>query len=136
MEISKEVFDLIFPQGIFEWFKIIKGETNGDDASIVLEEKDIPPFEKGTNPKIIARKFHDITVTDFPLRGKRTLLTFRRRYWKVEGQKDYLKRDIQICFPGTQLEKEFANFLKDDGGRESGLADFYRRVATDPTQRI
>ncbi|MDO8592456.1 MAG: hypothetical protein Q7R92_01615, partial [bacterium] len=45
------------------------------------------------------------------------------------GQKELLKRDIQLNFPGTQLEKEFADFLKEDGGRESGLADFYRQVS-------
>lgn len=136
MELKKEIFELIFPQGIFEWFEITKGEINGADVSIILEEKDIPPFKAGSESKIIARKFHEITVTDFPLRGKRTLLTFRRRYWKVEGQKEYLKRDIQICFPGTQLEKEFADFLKEDGGRGTILAGFYRKVAATPGERI
>jgi hypothetical protein len=47
-----------------------------------------------------------------------------------------LKRDIKLTAAGTQLEKEFADFLKEDGGRESGLADFYRRVSADPSQRI
>jgi len=66
--------------------------------------------------KIIAKKFHEITITDFPLRGRRTLITFRRRYWKVEGEEKYLKRDIKLAFPGTQLEEEFGNFLKEDSG--------------------
>jgi len=137
MEIKKEIFELIFPKGIFEWFEIIKGDIKGEDISITLEEKDNPPLtEAGGNQKIIARKFHEITVTDFPLRGKRTLLTFRRRYWKIEGKKEYLKRDIQICFPGTQLEKEFADFLKEDGGRGTILAGFYRKVSTNPGKRI
>ena len=65
--------------------------------------------------KILARKFHEITITDFPIRGRRTLLTFRRRYWKIEGEEKYLKRDIKLVFPGTQLELEFANFLKENG---------------------
>ena len=99
-----------------------------------MEEKDNPPIKE--NQKIIARKFHDITITDFPLRGRRTLLTFRRRYWKIEGQKEYLKRDIPLAFPGTQLEKEFADFLKEDGGRGTILAGFYRKVSKDPRERI
>ncbi len=111
MEIKKEVFELVFPQGTFEWFEITDGSSDAENTYITLTEKDIPPLGKGDERKqILARKFHDITITDFPLRGKRTLLTFRRRYWKIEGQKEYLKRDIQLAFAGTQLEQEFAVF--------------------------
>lgn len=117
MEIKKEIFELIFPEGTFEWFEITDGKRDTENNYITLTEKDIPPLAKGQeNIKIMARKFHDITVTDFPLRGRRTILTFRRRYWKLEGQKEYLKRDIELTFPGTQLEQEFASFLKGDCG--------------------
>lgn len=137
MEIKKEIFELIFPQGIFDWFEIIKGEIKDEDVLITLEEKDLPPLtEEHKNKKIIARKFHEFTVTDFPLRGKRTLLTFRRRYWKIEGQKEYLKRDIKFSFAGTQLAKEFADFLKADGGRRTVVARFYRQITAPPGQRI
>ena len=134
MEIQQKVLELIFPKGVFEWFDLVGGTVDGEDIKITMEEKDNPPIKE--NQKIIARKFHDITITDFPLRGRRTLLTFRRRYWKIEGQKEYLKRDIPLAFPGTQLEKEFADFLKEDGGRETILAGFYRKVSKDPRERI
>lgn len=134
MVIQQKVLELIFPQGVFEWFDLTDGVIDGENIRITLEEKDNPPVsEENKNQKIIAKKFHDITITDFPIRGKRTLLTFRRRYWKIEGQKEYLKRDIQLAFLGTQLEKEFAIFLKDDGGRGTILAKFYRQVSTDPS---
>jgi hypothetical protein len=134
MEIQQRVLELIFPKGVFEWFNLTGGTVDGEDIKITLEEKDNPPIEE--NQRIIARKFHDITITDFPIRGKRTLLTFRRRYWKIEGQKEYLKRDILLVFPGTQLEKEFADFLKEDGGRGTILAGFYRKVSKNPGERI
>jgi len=115
MEIKKEIFELIFPKGTFEWFDIIDGKSDEQNTYITLQEKDIPPLSKeNKDKKIIARKFHDITITDFPLRGKRTQLTFRRRYWQIEGQTEYLKRDIQLAFAGTRLEQEFAVFLKED----------------------
>ena len=126
--------EIIFPKGIFEWFDLKEGASDENNARIIFEEKDRPPIKE--NQKIIARNFHEIAITDFPLRGKRTLLTFRRRYWKIEGQKEYLKRDIQLSFPGTQLEKEFADFLKEDGGRGTILAGFYRKVSKDPEERI
>lgn len=137
MEVQQKVLEIIFPKGVFEWFDLIDGVVDDEDIKIILEEKDIPPLTtEDKDLKIIARKFHDITITDFPIRGKRTLLTFRRRYWKIEGQKEYLKRDIQLSFLGTQLETEFANFLKEDGGRGTILANFYRKVSKDPDQRI
>jgi hypothetical protein len=137
MVIQQKVLELIFPKGVFEWFDLVDGAIDGEDIRITLEEKDNPPLgEDNKHQKIIARKFHDITITDFPIRGKRTLLTFRRRYWKIEGQKEYLKRDIQLSFIGTQLEQEFAIFLKEDGGRGTILANFYRQVSKDPSQRI
>jgi len=122
MQLNKEIFELIFPQDVFEWFEITSGKSDETTARITFTEKDIPPLtSENQNKKIIARKFHDITISDFPLRGKRTLLTFRRRYWKIEGQKEYLKRDIKLTFPGTQLEKKFAVFLKEYSGRAIDL---------------
>jgi hypothetical protein len=117
IQLTKEVFELIFPQDIFEWFDLKSGTSDGAITRITFVEKDIPPLTPETqDKKIIARKFHNITISDFPLRGKKVLLTFRRRYWKIEGQKEYLRRDIQLAFPGTQLEKKFAVFLKAHGG--------------------
>ena len=137
MNLKKELFELIFPQGIFEWFELTDSKNDEQNVYITLEEKDLPPLTETTkDKKIIGRKFHNITITDFPLRGKRTLITLRRRYWKLEGEENYLKRDIQIAFPGTQLETEFALFLKEDGGATAALPSFYRKVSLPPSERI
>lgn len=119
MGIKEDILELVFPKGTFEWFEITDGKRDVDDKTtyITLTEKDIPPLtEENKNKKIIAKKLHDITITDFPLRGRRTFLTFRRRYWILDGQKEYLKRNIKLAFAGTQLEQEFAVFLKGDRG--------------------
>ncbi len=130
MNLEKQLYELIFPQGTFEHFTVTEGHSDERNAYITLEEKDDPPLtRKHRNKNIVARKFHDITITDFPLRGKRTNLTFRRRYWKIEGQREYLKRDSRLTAPGTQLETEFADFLKEDGGRRTGLTCLYRALA-------
>lgn len=137
MTSEKKILELFLPEGILEWFEIAGGDKKENDLRIILEEKNTPPLrEELKNKKIISKGFKEITITDFPIRGRRTLLTFRRRYWQVEGQKELLKRDIQLNFPGTQLEKEFADFLKEDGGRECGLARFYRQVSLPPGKRI
>ena len=134
---SKNILELILPDGTLEWFNVIEGEKDENNIYIILEEKNIPPLsENDKDKKVFTKGFTDITITDFPIRGKRTLLKFRRRYWKVEGQKEYLKRDIKLSFTGTQLEKEFADFLKEDGGRGTLLAGFYRKVSAPPCERI
>lgn len=91
----------------------MSGKKDDKIVSIVFEEKNIPPISD-PNAKVISKGFTDITITDFPIRGRKSLLTFRRRYWQIEGQKKLLKRNIKLSFPGTQLEKEFADFLKED----------------------
>jgi hypothetical protein len=115
MTIEQSILELIFPKDIFEWFDPVQGEKDEHEVRIVFEEKNIPPIED-KNKKIISKEFTNITITDFPIRGRQTLLTFRRRYWKIVGKKKLLKRDIKIAFPCTQLEQEFATFLKEDGG--------------------
>ena len=134
---EKSILELVLPDGVFEWFDVAGGDRDENDLKITLEEKNIPPIPEDLKErKIVSKGFTDITITDFPIRGRRTLLTFRRRYWQVEGEQKLLKRDIKLSFPGTQLENEFAVFLKEDGGKKSGLANFYRKVSLPPTERI
>lgn len=115
MQLS-DVFEVFLPEGTLKWFEVVKSTKTEKEVHIILEEKNIPPItDKLKDKKITAKDFVNITVTDFPIRGRRALLTFRRRRWIMEGEKEYLKRDIDLTFPGTQLEKEFASFLKDRG---------------------
>lgn len=137
MQIEKSIIELFFPEGVLEWFDIINGSKDEDNIYLTLQEKNIPPLsEEEKNKKVIPKGFKEITITDFPLRGRRTLIKFKRRYWQIEGQDGYLKRNIKFNFPGTQLEKEFADFLKEDGGRGTLLAGFYRKVSAPPGKRI
>ena len=54
MQISKEVFELIFPQGLFDWFDLTEGKGDDENVYITLEEKDIPPVtDKIKDKKII-----------------------------------------------------------------------------------
>jgi len=119
MQLTQEMFEAIFPKGVFEYFDITACEIQKNEVHFVFTEKDLPPLlPEHKGKKILRSKLHPITITDYPLRGKKTLLTFKRRYWKLDGVQKYLKRDIQLNFPGTQLEREFALFLK-GGSRES-----------------
>lgn len=134
---ESSALDVFLPEGTRRYFVVSAYSKDETDIRIVLEEKDEPPLtETEVGKKIISKGFHDITITDFPIRGHRSLLTFKRRYWQVEGRKELLKRDLPLTFPGTHLETEFANFLKEDGGVAASLPGFYRRMSTPPDQRI
>ncbi len=126
VSIETSVLALFLPTGTLEWFDVVEGTRIDDGIKLVLEEKNLPPLLPEYKGRHISSKgFYDITVTDFPIRGKRTLLIFRRRRWKVEGEKELLKRDIHLCAPGTQLETEFAAFLKGASRETRDLFDEY-----------
>ncbi len=136
MQIKEEHLKIFFPQDTFKWFKLNSIKDDEENVYIILEEKNNPPIKGKLKNKVKFKKFTNITITDFPLRGKRTLLTFRRRYWKVEGQTEYLKRDINLNFSGTKLNEEFANFLKESSGKQGFPAEFYSRVSLPASERI
>lgn len=111
MTMEQSLWQLVFPEQIFTWFDPLEATKDADAVRIVFQEKNIPPV---TDPHktVLSKGFRDITISDFPLRGRTTLLTFRRRVWQIEGEPGVIKRDIKLTFPGTLLEKAFADFLK------------------------
>ena len=114
INISTHVMELFLPQDTLKWFDIVDAQKQTDCINVILEEKNNSPLPSWYNgEQILSKGFKDITITDFPIRGKKALLTFRRRYWKIEGYDVLLKRSIKLTAEGTLLEKEFADFLKE-----------------------
>lgn len=103
------------PNGVLDWFDVKKIERGDKKIRIELQEKNIVPEvpDEHQGKRIISKGFKKIVVDDFPIRGRKTELVFFRRVWQIEGVKEMLKRDIDLCVPGTNLEKEFADFLKE-----------------------
>jgi len=113
---NNELLDVFLPEGVLEWFFVKEIDKNPQRIQIVFEENNTPPIPQEHRGKtILSKGFKDIFVDDFPIRGQKAQLLFRRRVWQIEGEKSLLKRDIQFCAPGTSLEKEFAAFLKELG---------------------
>lgn len=124
--IDSSILELFLPNGTMEWFNIVSGQGTDTEVNIILEEKNMPPLQdEHKNKKVTSKGFFEITITDFPIRGRKASLTFRRRRWKVEGQQELLKRDIKLCAPGTQLETEFANFLKEQSREVRDILNEY-----------
>ena len=126
---NKELLAAFLPEHTLDYFRVAKFKKDDREIAIVLEEKNepppLPPELRGK--RIQSKGFWKITVDDFPIRGRKVKLLFRRRVWKVEGQKELLKRDIPLTAAGTQLEQEFARFLKAGSRRETHTSAGDRR---------
>jgi len=115
MENLEELAKLLLPQGILEYFDYKSYKTENKKIIITLIEKNTVPKlpAQYKNRKIRQKGFKQISVNDFPVRGKQVQLHFRRRVWQIQGVKELYKREIpDVIFPGTRLEKQFADFLK------------------------
>jgi len=115
MELSptEKAFAYFLPDSTLEYFEIVSSQRTDTDLTITLEEKNNPPLEERHRGMPVESKgFKNITITDFPVRGRKTTLIFRRRRWEVGAET--LKRDINLRAPGTMLEREFGIFLKTD----------------------
>lgn len=110
---EQQAFSYFLPDNTLEYFNITSSKKTNTDLIITLEEKNNPPLKKRHRGIPVESKgFKNITITDFPVRGRKTTLIFRRRKWQVG--KEILKRDIDLRSPGTMLEQEFGLFLKTD----------------------
>ncbi len=111
-----QMLAFFLPEGTLEYFELVRGTKTAHSIHLVLEEKNHPPLaDEQQGKRVWSKGFQDITITDFPARGRPVSLTFRRRRWQVEGEPSLLKRDIALTAPGTQLATEFAAFLQARG---------------------
>ena len=121
MNPTLQALALFLPDKALDYFDLTEAKVVGDEIHITLVEKNIPP---PSDTKLTFKGYRDIMVSDFPIRGKHASITFRRRYWQRD-KKELVTTDIPLVFPGTKLEKVFADFLKASGGVESGILGEY-----------
>jgi len=110
----KDLVEIMLPEGLLNSFDYKGISKSPDSYKITLEEKNkFPklPFEY-SDKQVTSKGFKNITINDFPLRGRKVILLLRRRVWKIEGVKKLFKNDLSLTLQGTKLEKEFAAFLK------------------------
>jgi hypothetical protein len=115
----------MLPDGLQGFFDVESFQKTENAFHIILTEKNIIPSdlpEKYHGKKVVNTIVKPIVIDFFPIKGKKTDITLKRRIWKFEGADEMYRRDIKLCAPGTKLEKEFADFLKDFPG---DAASFY-----------
>jgi transposase len=130
---TKEVLGYFLPPGTLDYFnikdfKIEEGEEKymglygfDDHYSIILEEKQQLPQHPNIyqGQHLRTKGYSEKTIEDFPIRGRKTTLVFRRRKWQVEGEKGIIMRDIEISTEGVKYTKEFSFFFEENNRKHS-----------------
>ncbi len=113
LETQLELLKLFLPEILVEHFDLINSKTEEETLHLFFEEQNKPPVEH-TSKLLISKGFHDeITVQDFPLRGKKVFLHIKRRRWTEKQTNLIVQRDWNLVSKGTRMTEEFAAFLKE-----------------------
>jgi hypothetical protein len=109
---ERDFLSLLLPQGVLDYFTLLHFTQMEKEICLYLDEKNIIP-EEYSKDKLLSKGFFDeITVQDFPLRGKAVFLRIRRRRWLNLTTGQTVFRDWDMVAKGTRMTKEFASFLK------------------------
>ncbi len=107
------------PPGTLEDFEVTNfieegsAEEFGETYYIELTEKKYIP--SGFEGKQMRQKGYRIKrVLDFPIRGRKTVLEYKRRKWQIEGEPGIYIRPMEINAKGVKLSTEFAFFFSEE----------------------
>jgi len=102
----KDGYSLLLPDGLLDYFTILKVDDQKTQLRIYLEEKN-----NLEDPLYESKGFYaNSLINDFPVRGKSLLLDIRRRRWINKETGGYFNRDFKLIAQGTRITEEFATF--------------------------
>jgi hypothetical protein len=117
--LDSTLLQLLLPEGLTEYFELEKVDKTTDSFHFYLTEKNIHPKEFGGQKLISKGFFVEITIRDFPLRGKPCFLNLKRRKWLNETTGKIVFRDWKMVAKGTKMTQEFAFFFESFFGFKS-----------------
>ena len=108
-----ELLKLMLPDFLVDHFEVVSATNTEEVLHLYFEENAKPPKEFDAL-ELVSKGFQDeITIQDFPLRGKYVYLHIKRRRWTNKTTVEIIKRDWQLVAKGTRMTQEFAAFLKE-----------------------
>ena len=107
-----ELLKLFLPELLIEYFEIVKFEEENQILHIYFEEKNTAPKEFSSLLLQSKGFVPEITVDDFPLRGKTVKLHIKLRRWTNTKIGNIIQRDWNLIAKGTRMTQDFAEFLK------------------------
>jgi hypothetical protein len=108
-----ELLKFMLPDFLVEHFEVVSTTNTEEVLHLYFEEKATSPQEFN-QLELVSKGFLDeITIQDFPLRGKFVYLHIKRRRWTNKNNGEIIKRDWSLVAKGTRMTQEFAAFLKE-----------------------
>ena len=118
---NTSLLSLILPNGLLDYFSILSTVELCDVKSkeafyeIVLEENNKIYLDVDTS-LYESKGFTEVTLQDFPIRGRSVFLIIRRRRWRhKKDPKIIIRNDFSFVAEGSGFTKELSDFLKDTG---------------------
>lgn len=113
LDFSIDLLKLFLPEVLVNHFALVKSEHDEEVLHLYFEEHNKVPVEFSTQT-LVSKGFHaEITIQDFPLRGKRVFLHIKRRRWTDKKTQKVVQRDWKLVAKGSRMTDEFAAFLKE-----------------------
>lgn len=114
MELSPDLLKLILPEFLLEHFTYDKSVSKGEEElHLYFSEINKTPSEYEKD-LLESKGFYDeITIQDFPLRGRYVYLHLKRRRWLNKTTAKLVSRNWDVVSKGTRMTEEFASFLKE-----------------------
>ena len=119
---ENSILNHFLPEDLLAHFAIVEIKEFGDVLSkemfyeIYLEENNVIPQGHVTNDYESKGFYTEVTIQDFPIRGKAVYLKIKRRRWRHKNNpKDIIRNDYSFVAEGSKLTKELSDFLKETG---------------------
>ena len=123
---DKDIISNFLPEGLLAHFSItevlILGEVSSkkmffeiylEEHNVILVDCDKSLYE--------SKDFTEITLQDFPIRGKAVYLKIRRRRWRhKQDPKKIIRNDFSFVAEGAGFTRELSDFLKGTGRYQGG----------------
>ena len=104
---------LVLPQGLLDYFTIVKIDQSIDLYQVYLEEYNVKPTEYANERLVSMRFYEEVSVQDFPIRGNKVLLHTHRRRWLNQDTGDEVSRDWNLETKETRMAQKYASLLKE-----------------------
>ena len=111
--IAKDVLGLFLPDGTLNYFDLVDYEFSQTNCVMYLVEKKILPEDMVGESVHSNGFFPEVTLQDFPIRGRKVFLKIKRRRWEYQDKSGCFSRNWDFVARGTRISKEFASFLKE-----------------------
>jgi len=124
--LDKDIISNFLPEGLLAHFSITSVLILGDVSTkkmffeIYLEEHNeiLVDCDKAAYE---SKDFTEITLQDFPIRGKAVYLKIKRRRWRhKQDPKKIIRNDFSFVAEGAGFTRELSDFLKGTGRYKGG----------------